>query len=117
MAYDEYLAERIRRSLKDQNTFYEEKKMFGGLCFLVDDKMCVGIVKEKLMLRLDPEIQDQALAREGCEPMDFTGKSMKGFVFVEPVAIDLDDQLDAWIGMALEYNPRAKSSKKKKGKS
>jgi len=113
MAYDEYLTERIRNALKEQGASFEEKKMFGGICFMVDDKMCVGIIKNDLMVRLDPELHDQAVKREGARPMDFSGKSMKGFVYVEPAAIDLDSQLEEWVRLALEYNPRAKATKKK----
>lgn len=114
MAYDEYLADRIRRAFRDMNTPFEEKKMFGGLCYLVDEKMCVGIIKNNLMVRLAPSMHDNATSMDGVRPMDFTGKSMKGFVYVEPDAIDMDDQLDDWIRHALEYNPQAKSSKRKK---
>ena len=112
MAYNEYLGERIQTSLTNQGVRFEEKSMMGGLVFMVDDKMCVGVVKENLMCRIDPEIYEIALKRKGCIPMDFTGKTMKGFVFVEPEGIDLDEELDYWIELALEYNPTAKSSKK-----
>ena len=61
MAYDEYLSERINRVFKEKRVNFEAKKMMGGLCYLVDEKMCVGIVKEKLMVRLDPDIQDEAM--------------------------------------------------------
>jgi len=93
MAYDEFLADRIRQCFKEKNSPFEEKKMMGGLCFMVDDKMCVGIVKDELMARIDPEIYDQALSKKGCKEMNFTGRSMKGFVFVEPQGIDLEDDL------------------------
>lgn len=114
MAYNEFLADRIRNVLREKNVFYNEKKMMGGLTFMVDEKMCVGIVKENLMVRIDPEIQELALTKKGCKEMDFTGRPMKGFVFVEPEGIDMDEELEYWIDLALEYNPRAKSSKKKK---
>ena len=81
---------------------------------MVDDKMCVGIVKDVLMARIDPDIHEEALTKKGCRDMDFTGKPMKGFVFVDPEAVDLDSDLDYWIGLCLDFNPRAKSSKKKK---
>lgn len=80
---------------------------------MVDDKMCVGVVKNNLMVRIDPEIHGEALTRKGCREMDFTGRPMKGFVFVEPEGIDMDEDLQYWIQRALDYNPRAKSSKKK----
>jgi TfoX/Sxy family transcriptional regulator of competence genes len=113
MAYDENLADRAREiiSLTHQNV--EEKKMFGGLCFMVDDKMCVGVIKDELMLRIDPALHDEMLEIEGCRPMDFSGKSMIGFVFVNPEALDTEPKLKYWIDLALEYNPRAKATKKK----
>jgi len=114
MAYNEFLGERISIVLKKRGVVFQEKKMMGGLAMMVDEKMCVGVVKENLMVRLDPDLYEDALTRRGCKPMDFTGKSMKGFVFVEPEGVDQEEDLDYWIELALDFNPRAKSSKKKK---
>ena len=114
MAYDEYLADRIRTVLNEKKVSFEEKKMMGGLCYLVDDKMCLGVVKSNLMARIDPDIYDQAMTKTGCREMDFTGRPMKGFVFVEPEGIDMDEDLDYWVELCLDFNPKAKSSKKKK---
>lgn len=114
MAYDEKLAGRIRELVAEINTNIEEKKMFGGLCFMVNDKMCVGVEKERLMLRIDPEKYEELIEKEGCHPMDFTGKPMKGFVFVDKNVLRSQKQLHYWIHFALEYNKIAKPSKKKK---
>ena len=114
MAYDELLADRIRLLLKDKKVPNEERKMMGGLCFMVDDKMCVGIVKDTLMARIDPEVYKEALTKKGCKQMDFTGRPMKGFVFVEPDGIDMEEDLAYWVQLCLDFNPKAKSSKKKK---
>jgi len=114
MAYDEYLAERIAGILQTRNVSFEVRKMMGGLCYMVDDKMCVGVTNEKLMARLDPEFYEDALTMKGCRKMDFTGRPMKGFVWVEPAGVDMDNDLEYWIRKALEFNPIAKSSKKKK---
>jgi len=114
MAYDEHLADRIRRVFQERKVPYDEKKMMGGLCFMVNGKMCVGVEKEMLMARIDPDIYNKALKRKGCRQMDFTGKPMKGFVFVEAKGIDMDIDLEYWLGLSLEYNPKAKSSRKKK---
>lgn len=114
MPYDEHLDDRIQKIFQDKHMPFEAKKMMGGICYLVDDKMCAGIVKDKLMARIDPEIYETALSKKGCTPMDFTGQTMKGFVFVEPEGIDMDKDLENWIDLCLEYNPKAKSSKKKK---
>ena len=113
MAYDEHLAERITWILKEKGVSNEAKKMMGGLAFMVDNKMCVGIAKNNLMARIDPEIYDACLQKEGCKPMDFTGRPMKGFVYIDPAAIDMDDDLEYWVQLCLDYNPKAKSSKKK----
>lgn len=117
MAYDEYLADRIRQTLRSKRVTAEEKKMMGGLAFMVDEKMCVGIVKENLMVRVGPDRYEEALQHPGCRPMDFTGRPLKGFVFVSPEAVDEDEQLSQWVQRALDYNPLAQKSKKKKKKS
>lgn len=112
MAYDEHLADRIGMILKESHTSFEEKKMMGGLCFMVDNKMCIGISNEKLMARIDPEIYEQCLEKDGCQEMNFTGRPMKGFVFVNPEAIDTDRDLEYWVRLCLNFNPKAKRSKK-----
>ncbi|MEZ4826959.1 MAG: TfoX/Sxy family protein [Bacteroidia bacterium] len=114
MAYSELLADRIRQSLQQRNIFFEEKKMMGGLTFMVDEKMCLGILQESLMVRIDPDHYESALSREGCRVMDFTGRPMKGFLFVEPEGTDRDGDLEFWVQECIDFNPRAKSSKKKK---
>ena len=114
MAYDEKLADRVRELIAEEHKDVEEKRMFGGLCFMVDDKMCVGVEKDRLMVRLDPAKYDEAMEREGAKPMDFTGKVMKGFLFVDIDAVNTKKKLQYWIDLALEYNKVAKASKKKK---
>jgi hypothetical protein len=113
MAYDEFLTERIRRAFQDQHAVFEEKKMMGGVCFLVEGKMAAGVVKNKMMARIDPEIHGQALTMKGVTDMDFTHRPMKGFVFVEPEGTDLDSDLEYWVKLCLDFNPKAKASKKK----
>jgi TfoX/Sxy family transcriptional regulator of competence genes len=114
MAYNEKLADRAREIISFSHQNIEEKKMFGGLCFMVNDKMCIGVIKDELMVRLDPARNEEVLEMEGCRPMDFSGKSMMGFVFVYSNAVDTDKKLKLWIDLALEYNPLAQVSKKKK---
>lgn len=114
MAYNEYLADRIRGSLKGNYAAYEEKKMFGGICFLVNKKMCVGIIKEDLMVRIDPENQNKFLNEKGSRIMDFTKRPMKGYLYISPEGVDMDEDLDKWVKRCLEFNPKAKSSKKKR---
>ena len=112
--FNEILSERISSAFKARRVVFETKKMFGGVCFMVDDKMCVGINKGEMMVRLDPAVYDDVLKKEGVREMDFTKRPMKGFVFVADHALETDDRLEFWIGLALDYNPKAKSSKKKK---
>ena len=114
MAYNEFLADRIRLALKEKGSAFQEKKMMGGLAFMVDNKMCVGVVKDDLMARIDPAAYDEALKHKGCRAMDLTGRPMKGFVFVSPEGTDMDDDLAGWVQLALDFNPRAKASKKNK---
>lgn len=113
MAYNEYLAERIERILTAKKVDFFTKKMMGGLTFMVDSKMCVGIVNDDLMARIGTENYEMALTKNGCRPMNFTGKTMKGYVFVSPEAIDFEADLEYWLQLALDFNPLAKASKKK----
>jgi TfoX/Sxy family transcriptional regulator of competence genes len=114
MAYNEKLADRVREIIALTHKITEEKKMFGGLCFMVNDKMCVGVEKERLMVRLNPDLMEEVMEKEGCRPMDFTGKVMKGYVFIDITALNTKKKLEYWIRLALEYNSIAKASKKKK---
>lgn len=116
MAYDTYLEERMTRILEAKKQAFEAKKMMGGLCYMVEDKMCFGIVGEQMMARINPDIYEDSLKKEGCSEMNFTGRAMKGFVYLDGEAIDKDDDLEHWIDLCLEFNPLAKSSKKKKKK-
>jgi TfoX/Sxy family transcriptional regulator of competence genes len=114
MAYNEKLADRTREIIALTHKITEEKKMFGGLCFMVNNKMCVGVEKERLMVRLNPDLTEEVMEKEGCRPMDFTGKIMKGYVFVDIEALNTKKKLEYWIKLALDYNTIAKASKKKK---
>ena len=113
MAYNEKLAKRVREIIAATHNITAEKKMFGGLCFMVNDKMCVGVESERLMVRLDPGVYEEVMEKDGCQPMDFTGKIMKGYVFVDAVAVNTKKHLDYWLQLALAFNAIAKSSKKK----
>jgi TfoX/Sxy family transcriptional regulator of competence genes len=113
MAYNEKLADRVREIIALTHKKVEEKKMFGGLCFMVNDKMCVGVETERLMVRLDPAKYEEAMEKDGAKPMNFTGKIMKGYVFVDIDVLKSKKELNYWVGLALEYNKIAKSSKKK----
>lgn len=117
MAYNEFLADRIAQFFREKSVPFEARKMMGGLCFMVDGKMCVGVTGDELMARIDPEIYESLLQRPGCKEMNFTGRPMKGFVFLTDDATDLDVDLNEWLQLALDFNPKAKASKKRKKKS
>lgn len=114
MPYNTFLADRISNFLIEKKVNFYEKKMFGGLCFMVDEKMCVGIIKDEVMARINPNIYEDSLFKKGCSAINFTGRPMKGFIFLTDEAIDLDKDLQYWLQLALDFNPLAKASKKKK---
>jgi len=111
MAYDQALAVRVARFFDGQKRKYEAKPMMGGLCFMVNGKMCVGVEKNRLMARIGPDAYEDALKRKGCRPMDFTGRPMRGFVFVESEGLKSAKDLRFWAELALAYNPTAKKSR------
>lgn len=113
MAFNEDLAGRVRSILARTHTDVGEKRMFGGLCFMVNGKMCVGVEKERMMVRFDPKLNDEVMEMNGVVPMDFTKRVMKGFAFVEVEALQTDEALEYWIAVALEFNAVAKPSKKR----
>ena len=114
MAYDEYLADRVKNVFNEKRISFEARKMMGGLCFMVDNKMCCGIVKDTLMARIGPDRYEESLTKNGCKEMDFTGRPMKGYVFIDPEGVDMEDDLAYWVQLAIDFNPMAKASKKKK---
>ncbi len=112
MAYNEILAARIRRRLADL-PHLEEKEMMGGLTFMYNGKMCVGIIRDELMCRIDPNLHEMAVERPGCRSMDFTKRPMKGYVMVDESGLESGPDFEYWIGLALDFNKRAKASRKK----
>ena len=101
MAYDEALADRVRAVLAEEDGL-SERKMFGGLAFMLHGNMACGIVKDELMLRLGPEGADSALDRPHVRQMDFTGRPMTGMVFVAPAGLE-GDALGDWVVQAVGY--------------
>jgi TfoX/Sxy family transcriptional regulator of competence genes len=102
MAYDEELAARAKEIL-EESVEPSERKMFGGIAFMVHGNMCCGVVKHDLMLRLDPEVAERALGDPNVRPMDFTGRPMKGFVFVSPEGTATEKQLRQRVRSALAF--------------
>src|SRR5687767_7603818 len=116
MAYDEGLAERIRGVLNERSGV-SEKRMFGGIAFLVDGHMSVGIVQDKLMVRVGPESYDRVLRERHARRMDFTGRPMKGFVYVVADGYETDADLQRWVDLGVRFvtSLPAKPPKGRKG--
>lgn len=114
MATDQYLLERIRRVMNEKNATWNEKKMFGGNCFMVDNKMCFGTYKGGFMARVGPDRAEELSKRTGAEQMIHGGRQMTGYLFIEEDGYDMDSDLDFWIQACLDFNPQAKATKKKK---
>lgn len=102
MAYDEGLAHRVREALSDRSDL-TEKKMFGGLCFLLGGNMAAGIVGDELMLRVGKDAYEDALARPHAREMDFTGRALKGMVYVGAEGFAEDTALEEWLGLAVAF--------------
>ncbi len=113
MAYDEQLADRIRERFAELDNV-DEKEMLGGLTIMYNDKMCVGVIKDCLMCRIDPELHDMAVEMRGCRTLDFVKRPMSGYVLIDETGMKSKKDFEYWIGLALDFNPRAKASKKKK---
>jgi TfoX/Sxy family transcriptional regulator of competence genes len=108
MAYDERLAERIRATLRGRDDV-REQKMFGGLAFMVADRMAVGVVHDDLMVRVGADGFDNALAQPHVRPMDFTGRPAKGMVYVASAGVSTDAELARWVDRAVQTVTRAPS--------
>ena len=116
MAFDEQLGRRIASILDRKGVQFTEKRMFGGLGFMIGDKMCIGVVKDELMLRVLDEEFEEVLSRAGVREMDFTSRPMKGFVYVGKPALDVDKHLGEWVDLAVEFGRHGvvKSKRKKR---
>ena len=102
MAYDERLAQRVRKLLSD-HPGVTERKMFGGIAFMVRGNMCCGIVKNDLMVRVGPQQYERALAEPGARPMDFTGRPMKGMLYVDGGVLRSAKTLAAWVRLGADF--------------
>jgi TfoX/Sxy family transcriptional regulator of competence genes len=113
MSYDEKTAERIRKVLAKRDDV-GERKMFGGLCFMVNDRMCVGLTSEALMVRVGPDAHEDAMAQPHARPMDFTGRVMRGFVFVDPPGFASPASLARWVKRGVDFALTAPAPRPKK---
>jgi TfoX/Sxy family transcriptional regulator of competence genes len=106
-------AERIADILLAKNIVYEQKRMFGGVCFMLDDKMCLGTYKNGLMARVGPEAADMLAERPGASQMMHAGRTMVGYLFIESEGYERDSDLSFWVEQCLAFNPKVKKAKKK----
>jgi TfoX/Sxy family transcriptional regulator of competence genes len=111
--YSETLANRVRQRFSVlQNV--TEKEMMGGLTFMYNDKMCVGIIRDELMCRIDPALHESCVEKTGCRTMDFTKRPMQGYIMINHDGMKTQKDFDNWIDLAIDFNKKAKLSKKKK---
>jgi len=113
MAYNEKLADRLREALSDLKKV-EEKKMFRGVTFMVNGKMCISVSGENLMCRFDPLLQEEVMGKRGVEPMIMKNRQYKGYAYVTPEGFKSKKDLEYWVKLCLDFNQKAKASKKKK---
>lgn len=113
MAYNEKLADRIREALADTPKV-EEKKMFRGITFMVNGKMCVSVSGDEMMCRFDPALQETVAGKKGFRTMIMKGREYKGYGYISQEGIKAKKDFDYWINLCLEFNSKAKASKKKK---
>lgn len=110
MAYSEKLADRIRKALAHLHNV-EEKKMFGSLAFMINGKMCLTAGPGRMMCRIDPGLYEDAVQRTGCKQVIMRGRKYKGFVYVSEEALKSKADFEYWVGLALEFNEKAYSSR------
>ncbi len=103
MTYDKRLAGRVREGLANTSQV-TEKKMFGGVAFMVNGKMCVTVGRGGIMVRIDPAIQNELMRIKGSKPVIMKGRAYRGYIRVEEQALRTDDKLKSWIGYALDFN-------------
>jgi TfoX/Sxy family transcriptional regulator of competence genes len=112
MAHNEKLVDRIRELLINTPNV-EEKKMFRGLTFMVNDKMCISVASDEIMCRVDPELHESLLEKKSARTMRMKGREYKGYILVDEEALGSKKELAYWVSLSLDFNKKAKSSKRK----
>ena len=110
MAYSEKVAQRIREALKHLSNV-EEKKMVGSLAFMVNGKMCLTAGPERMMCRIDPELHEQEVKKEGCSTVVMRGRDYKGYIYIQEENLEKENDFNYWIGLALDFNNQLISKK------
>jgi TfoX/Sxy family transcriptional regulator of competence genes len=112
MADNEKLTKRIREALANLPNV-EEKRMFSGITFMVNGKMCISVGNDRIMCRIDPDIHDDVVQRNGARAVHMKGREYRGYVYVSEDAIKVKKDFDFWVKLSLEFNKKAKASKPK----
>lgn len=113
MAINEKLTNKLREAFADVANV-EEKKMFSGIAFMVNDKLCIAVRNDNIMIRIDPALHDELIEEQGCSAMIMRGKELNGYVVVDQSVLNTKKQIAYWVKLALDYNPKAKATVKKK---
>ncbi len=113
MAYNEKIADHVRELIAQHTGNAEEKQMFGSLCFLVEDKICIGVKKDSLMVRIDPDVYAVEIEKHGRKPMVHFGKVVKPYLFIDLDEVHSANDLAYWVKLCLDYNPLAPLSQAK----
>jgi TfoX/Sxy family transcriptional regulator of competence genes len=111
MAANEQLLKKLREAFKDVSNV-EEKKMFSGVAFMVNNKLCVTVGKDKIMCRINPDLHDELIQNPGCTTVVMKGKEYKGYIWISESALTSKKEISYWVKLALDFNPNAKASKK-----
>ena len=114
MAYNEQLADRVREVIAVTQKKVEEKKMFSGIAFMVNKKLCVSVSNNRIMCRVDPDLHDDLTGKPGCTTVVMKGRDYKGYIWVNESVLASKKHIDYWINLALDFNPKAKATVKKK---
>lgn len=113
MAINEQLTNRVRQAF-DGTPGVEEKKMFSGIAFMVNKKLCVSVGNNRIMCRVDPDLHDELIRKAGCTTVVMKGRDYKGYIWVSESVLTSKKQIDFWVNLALDFNPKAKATVKKK---
>jgi TfoX/Sxy family transcriptional regulator of competence genes len=113
MAINEQLTSKIRQSFSNMPEV-EEKKMFSGIAFIVNGKLCVSVGNNRIMCRVDPDLHDKLIQKPGCKTVVMKGHDYKGYIWVDESVLTTKKQIDYWVKLALDFNPKAKATVKKK---
>lgn len=113
MAINEQLTDRVRQAFAE-TPGVEEKKMFSGIAFMVNNKLCVSVSNNRIMCRVDPDLHNALIRKPGCATVVMKGRDYKGYIWVDESVLTSKKQIDYWVNLALEFNPKAKATVKKK---